>query len=321
MKRAFLNAIVFLGIAVLCSPAFGANPARPGTLNYVEGTAFLNGQQVTDKQVGTADLNEGEELNTTKGKVEILLTPGVYLRVGDNSTVKMISPDLMRTQVELERGQAGVEVDQIYPQNNLDIVDGGVQTRLMKDGFYEFDANQPDLKVFSGKASVEVGDGKYKTIKGNHEFALAAENGKQLAKEKPASFNTSSAKDELYQWSNLRSEYLAQANNQIAGTYAYASGFVPGWYWNPYGWDYTFIGVDPFFSPFGWGFYGPWWGGVYGPGFYGGRVHVGHPGPWREGLDASAGFHGEGFHGSSFPSGGFRGGGGFAGGHGAGGMR
>jgi hypothetical protein len=30
--------------------------------------------------------------------------------------VKMITPDLTRTQIELENGQAGVEVDQIYRQ-------------------------------------------------------------------------------------------------------------------------------------------------------------------------------------------------------------
>ena len=38
-----------------------------------------------------------------------------------------------------------------------------------------------------------------------------------------------------------------------------APGFYPGWYWDPYMWDYTFLGWDPFFSPFGWGFY-PWGG-------------------------------------------------------------
>jgi hypothetical protein len=221
--------------------------------------------------------------------------------------------------VEIERGQAAVEVDQIYPANNLDIIDDGVQTRLLKDGIYEFEANRPDVKVFNGRASVEMDDGKYKTVKDHHEFALAPEDGKQLAKEKPASFDTDSAKDDLYQWSNLRSEYLAQANNQIAGAYAYAPGFVPGWYWNPYGWDYTFIGVDPFFSPFGWGFYPPWGVGFYGygRGYYGGGVRVGRPGPWRGAGTPNAGLRGEGgFHG-----GGFHGGGGFAGGHGGGGVR
>ena len=36
-------------------------------------------------------------------------------------------------------------------------------------------------------------------------------------------------------------------------------------------WDYTYLGWDPFYSPFGWGFYpfGGFYGGYYGGGFYG----------------------------------------------------
>jgi hypothetical protein len=39
---------------------------------------------------------------------------------------------------------------------------------------------------------------------------------------------------------------------------------------------YTFFGPDPFFSPFGWGFYPPWfYGGFFGGGFYGGGFYRG----------------------------------------------
>ena len=36
-----------------------------------------------------AELNTGDVLDTAQGKAEILLTPGVFLRVGDNSEVRM----------------------------------------------------------------------------------------------------------------------------------------------------------------------------------------------------------------------------------------
>jgi hypothetical protein len=309
-----ITTIALAGAALVLGPAaFGANVARPGTVNYVEGAAYLDGQRVTGKSVGSVDLNPGDELTTQQGKAEILLTPGVFLRLDDNSAVKMISPDLMRTQVELERGRAGVEVDQIYPQNNLDIVDAGVSTQLLKNGFYEFNADQPTAMVFDGKAAVEVGDGKYREVKSHHELALVAESAagpsdKPLAKEKPASFDVSAAKDDLYNWSSLRSQYLAQANNQIAGEYASGPGFVPGWYWDPYMWDYTYLGLGPFYSPFGFGFYPYGWaGGWYGGGRYGyrGIGHMGAP---------VGGFAGGGFHGG----GGVAGGGGF---HGGGGRR
>ena len=323
--------IALAGAGLLLAPAaFAENVARPGTLNYVEGAAYLNGQQVTDKSVGSADLNPGQELTTQQGKAEVLLIPGVFLRLDDNSAVKMITPDLTHTEVALERGRAGIEVDEIHPENRLDIVDAGVTTQLVKNGYYEFNADQPTAMVFDGKAAVEVGDGKYKTVKSHHEFALVATgpNDKPLAKEKPVDFDVNAAKDDLYNWNSLRSQYLAEANNQIAGEYAEGPGFDPGWYWDPYMWDYTFIGGGPFYSPFGWGFYpfgwGGWGGGWYGGGWYGGRGlhgrygyrgtgHVGgpvHPAPAR-------GFHGGGFHGGGF-GGGFHGGGGFQGGGGGG---
>jgi hypothetical protein len=264
------------------APAYGSNSipdaaqaqgtAGPGTVNYVEGTALLDGTALNRNDVGRAYLEPGEVLSTNTGKAEVLLTPGVFLRLDDNSAVKMISPDLTKTQVEVDRGRVAVEVDQIFPQNDLQIVDGGVATRLLKPGFYEFNANQPTATVFEGKAEVNEDDGKWKEIKNHHQVRLVAS-----AQLKSTGFDTRDSEDEFYNWSSLRSQYLAESNNQIAAEYAGATGFAPGWYWDPYMWDYTFIGLGPYWSPFGFGFYPPWgwyggyWGGgFYGRGFYGG---------------------------------------------------
>src|SRR5215831_18442064 len=106
--------------AVLSVPAWGADTdnrhnAVPGTLNYVEGQASIDNQTLDSKSVGDAELQNGQILETGNGKAEILLTPGVYLRIGDNSSVKMVSANLTNTQLALDRGQAMLEVDQIYP--------------------------------------------------------------------------------------------------------------------------------------------------------------------------------------------------------------
>ena len=289
--------------------AFGANPARPGTVNYIEGEATLDGNQLNEQNVGSADLNAGDVLETGAGKVEVLLTPGIFLRIGDHSAVKMISPDLTLTQVELERGRAGVEVDEIYPQNDIQVLDGGVATQLLKTGYYEFDANHPTLLVFKGKAAVALGDKRYEVVKGGREMVLAPGAWANRVK-----FNTNDAEDDLYNWSSLRSEYLAEANNQIAGEYAGVDGFYPGWYWDPYMWDYTFIGGGPFWSPFGFGFYPPWgwYGGYWGGGFYGrgfgGRGFGGHGGFGHGGFGHGGFGHG-GFGHGGFGGGGFHGGG------------
>jgi hypothetical protein len=297
-----LTTIALLGIGVLCTPAFGANSARPGTLNYIEGVAYLEGKQLNQKDVGSIELNAGEILTTQQGKVEILLIPGVFLRVGDHSSVKMISPDITLTQVELLQGRVGVEADEVYPQNDLQVIDGGVTTQLVKTGYYEFEAQPATAMVFKGKAAVEVGDGKYKVVKDHHEFTLA-----EGLKEKSVNFDAHGTQDELYNWSSLRSEYLAEANNQIAGDYSGVSGFDPGWYWDPYMSDYTFVGMGPFWSPFGFGFYPPWWGGYYG-GYYGGRMYG--RGPYGRGIGSrgygNRGYGGGGFGGGSHGGGGHR---------------
>ncbi len=324
--------IVLLAAGAISASAFGAIPARPGAVNYIEGAAYLDGRQLNSHDVGAATLNAGDELTTQQGRAEVLLTPGVFLRLGDDSAVKMISPDITLTQVELEHGHAGVEVDEIFKQNDLQVIDSGVATQLVQNGYYEFNANPATVKVFNGKAAVEVNAGKYKVLKNDHEFALAeGTDGKPLAKEKAEKFNAKANEDPLYNWSSLRSEYLAEDNDQIAPEYAGAEAFAPGWYWDPYAWDYTYIGLNPFYSPFGWGFYGPWggfYGGYYGGGFYGhdrfhghggvgaprgGPVHGVFPGGggYRGGgLRASNGFSGGSFHGGGFGGGGFHGGGG-----------
>lgn len=300
--------IAAAGLGMLALPAFGADvpgpaapaePARPGTVNYIEGAAFVDGRPVNDQNVGSIALNPGEELSTGAGKAEILLTPGIFLRVDDQSAIKMISPDLTRTQVELEKGRAAVEVDQIFPQNMIQIIDGGVTTQLMKTGYYEFDANQPEAMVFDGRAEVQLAGNKWETVKAHHELALVADG----AHEKTADFNAHPDHDDLYNWSSLRSHYLAEANNQIAGEYAYGPGFNPGWYWDPYMFGYTYLGWDPFFSPFGWGFY-PWGGfyggwGFHGRGwFHGGRGYYGgHTFEGGRGFEGGHTFTGGGFHG------------------------
>ena len=311
--KLLLTTIALLGICTLSAPISGEQIGRPGTVNYLEGSAYLDGRQLNPRDTGNIQMNAGDTLRTTTGKAEILLTPGVFLRLDDGSSVKMISPDLTPTKVELVGGRAAVEVDQLFKQNDLQITDAGVTTHLVKEGFYEFDANHPTAMVFQGEAVVDQGDGRLKNLKEHHEMALVP--GAVL---KPAKIDLHEAQDSFYNWSSLRSEYLAEANNQIAGQYAGAAGFVPGWYWDPYMLDYTFVGMGPYWSPFGFGFYPPWgwYGGVWRGGNYGGRYYGrgGYGARGYAGGYAGHAYAGGGFHGSvGAAGGGFHGGGG--GGH------
>jgi FecR protein len=349
----------FFLAAILSAPAWAdvasAQSAVPGTLNYVEGQVSIGDRALNSKSIGTAELQPGESLVTEKGKAEVLLTPGVFLRIGNNSSVKMVSPSLTDTEVEVDRGHAMIEVAEIHPENSLRVDEDGTATQLLKTGLYDFNRNQRELRVFDGKAFVESGH-EHVDVKGGREITLASNDLSKARKFDKKSYE----EGDLFRWSSLRSGYLAEANVDAAGMYAQNGWGGLGWwgsdwYWDPWFDAFTFIPGDGiFYSPFGWGFYSPWWvydapffgygygwGGYgygYGYGHYyhhfstdarnwGGGSHyvTGHS--YAHGIYHGAGSTGRGFHSGPsmassgrgfgrFGGGGFRGGGGFHGGGG-----
>ena len=251
----------FFLAALLSVPAWSDTDNRqavPGTLNYVEGQASIGDQTLDSKSIGAAELGNGQTLETKNGKAEILLTPGVYLRLGSNSSAKMVSNSLTDTQVMVNSGEAMLEVDELYKQNNIRISQPGADTRIVKTGLYDFDAGNQAVRVFDGKAVVAANDHET-TLKKNRELTL------NTSDVKATEFNkkTVAQSDDLYRWSSLRSQYLSEANMSTAQMYFvngwYGPGWWgPGWYWNPWFAGFTFLpGAGYFYSPFGWGFYSP----------------------------------------------------------------
>ena len=336
MRMRWFNAFVSFPLAVLfCGAAWASvpntNSAVPGTLNYVEGNASIGSQDLNSKSIGSAELQPGQSLTTAQGKAEVLLTPGVFLRLGDNSEVKMVSPSLTNTEVQVERGNAMIEVAEIHPENDLRVSAAGTTTRLLKTGLYDFNMRQDELRVFDGQAKVENGREDVK-VKGSHEIMLAPNE-----KNKSHKFDKKEYEEgDLYRWSSLRSSYLAEANVDEASNYMNSSwGPGPGWwgtgwYFDPYFDAFTFMPGDGiFYSPFGWGFYSPWM--VYDAPFYGygyggyhhfsDNYHHWGPGTHYVAGDYAHGiYHGPGARMRSGPVGiargfgGFRGAGGYRGG-------
>ncbi len=234
--------------------------AVPGTLNYVEGQASIDGRAVSRKSAHATRLADNQVLDTADGNAELLLTPGVFFRLGHNSEARMVSNGLADTRVELTKGQAMLEVDELYKENNLDIIDNGVSTHIAKKGLYEFDTDPPAVKVLDGQARV-YDHGREIKVKGSHEIMLAA------GSLKPAKFEKDAAEQApLYRWSKLRSDYESQANVDVAQTIFVNGGgwYGPGWYWDPFWSSYAFLpGAGYLINPFGWGFYSPGWVGAY----------------------------------------------------------
>jgi len=283
-----------------------SRPAQPGTVNYVEGQASIDNQPLSANSVGSVQLQAGQSLNTQAGKVEVLLVPGTFLRVADDSSVKMVSPGLANTEVEIDKGRAMVEATDINKNNDIRVDVNGVTIRVLQNGLYDFDSNQSTIRVFKGKAEVVVNDQKIDLGK-ERELVLNAN-----AKPKAEDFDARKYEDDFFRWSALRSGYLSEASVDQARIYVNGGpGWLgPGWYWDPWFSCYTFIpGAGVFYSPFGWAFYSPF--AVYRtPFFYGG--YRGRPHgfgdyhyPYGHGIEPHGGFRG--------PVGGFHGGGGFHG--------
>jgi hypothetical protein len=265
-------ALVFLATTGLAAADAGnSNMPPPGTLNYVEGQVYAQGQEQTPKSVGSTYLGPGQVMDTGNGYAEILLTPGVYLRLGNQSAVRMLSPGLANTQVELTKGAAMLEVDELFNENNLSVVVDGAPTRIEKKGLYEFNASQPAVKVLDGEATAYIGDRGFKLKKG-HELVLAAGQAPVHHKFDAAQVES----DPLYRWSKLRSEYATEANVDEGNALMAAGGWWgPGWYWDPFWADFAFMpGWGLGWGPFGFPFFSPWYVG-YAPyyGFYGGFYH------------------------------------------------
>ena len=73
-RLAFIS-ILFLS-AIVPRTAWSQNPlpARPGSINYVEGQAAIGSDTLSATSIGSVELGKDQILTTQAGKVEILLT-------------------------------------------------------------------------------------------------------------------------------------------------------------------------------------------------------------------------------------------------------
>ncbi len=223
--------------------------ARSGAVHYVEGRVFLGDEAVASKFGQFPEIKENGLLRTAEGRAEVLLTPGVFLRMGENSSVKMITNRLIDTRLELVTGMVLVECVELLKDNAVTFVVGNTAVSLRKHGLYRLDAEPALLRVFSGEALVESGDGRV-TVKGGKQLPLG---GVVLAEK----FDTKTG-DPLYRWSRRRSEYLALANISASRSLSHQGWDTSGWRWNPYFGMMTFIPCGrSYFSPFGYTYWSP----------------------------------------------------------------
>lgn len=256
--------------------------AKAGGVNAVTGRATMRAhgesewQQLTIKE----DLEAGDIVRTSNdGRVEMLLNPGSYLRIGENSEVELSDNSLQNLEVRLIRGIAIVEATGFDGAELLiNITTPHMRMAIVRKGLYRVSVvpgDATELIVRKGRVMLEGShtkvDGGNKVVFSNSTFSVA--------KLRDADKNP----DNLEAWSKDRAKTVAQANrgfnrrdislamlgfNRGWGRFSPRSSGI--WMFNSRYGCYTFLPfAGDWVSPYG-ASYGSFYGG-YCCGSYGGR--------------------------------------------------
>jgi hypothetical protein len=250
---------ILAGFSLACSVAWAQSviSARSGTVHYIEGKVLVNGQEVESKFGKFPEIKDGEVFRTEEGRAEVILTPGVFLRLGENSSVSMLSSRLTDTRMEVLGGSALIECAELLKDNALTFRFQDKTILFQKKGLFRIDSDPARLRVYNGEAVV-VAQGATTTVKEGREVGL---NGVLLAAQR---FNKEEAEDSLYVWAKRRAGYLAMANVSAArkiqsSGYGLNSWTSSGWFWNPYFGMFTYLPLRGIYtSPFGYQFWSPY---------------------------------------------------------------
>ncbi|MBV9401027.1 MAG: FecR domain-containing protein [Bryobacterales bacterium] len=180
-----------------------------GLVYFFEGSVFIADQPLEQKFGKFPEIGEGRELRTQHGRAEILLTPGVFLRIGENSSMRMMSSKLVDTQVELLSGSAILEANEARADNTVTLSHKNWQVRLPQNGVYRIDSDPAQLQVYKGKVEVSSNDNTALVAVKEGETLPFAE---VLLPEK----TVAAANDPFKNWAMSRSQTIVADNNTAA---------------------------------------------------------------------------------------------------------
>jgi len=276
--------------------------AKAGGINAVTGQAAMHPKGETGWQqlTVTDDLETGDRVRTASdGRVEILLNPGSYLRLGGDSEVELSDNSLANLELKLLRGTAIVEATGIQEtQLMINISTPHARLAIDRQGLYRLNVVPEDAtELIVRKGRVILAD-SHTMVKGGNKVvfsATAVSVAKLTGEEKKLEKEVA-----VEQWSKERAETLAKANSRLnprSLNSAFSSfgsdisafnafGRSGLWLYNSRAGCYTFL-------PFGYGSISPYGLSytttVYG-GFTGGGGYYGRPGIYTNGGNASNGY-------------------------------
>lgn len=237
--------------------------AKAGGINAITGQADVHpkGEAEWQQLSITDDLDSGDRVRTANdGRVEILLNPGSYLRVGGDSEVELLNNALDNLEVRLLRGTAIVEATGADGlELNINISTPHTKLAIVRQGLYRLNVIPNDAtELIVRKGRVILSDSHTK-VKGGNKVVFSATNVSvaKLSKE------DKKVEEGVENWSKQRAETLAKANRRINDRMM-TSAFASFRDWDPFSrsaglWFYNHSAGCYTFLPF---YYG--WGSPYG---------------------------------------------------------
>jgi hypothetical protein len=155
-------ACAFSSLAAVAALALPANAqsviaTHAGLIHFFEGPVYLGDQPLESHPGKFPSVPQGVILRTEEGRAEVLLSPGVFLRVGQHSAIRMIANDLADTQVELQAGSAIVDSAEPNPGTSVTLFYKNWRVHFLQKGGYRIDSSPPRLWVREGEAEVFAG--------------------------------------------------------------------------------------------------------------------------------------------------------------------
>jgi len=236
--------------------------AKAGHVNFVEGSVGIVRKEGRSGLLLRGDkLAIGDRVSTgADGKVEILLNPGSFVRLGGLSAFEFESTDLDDLQLRIDSGSAILEV---YATEDFTV---SIQTpkafyKLVSTGVYRIDVpERGDTRLAVWKGLAEVGeDGEL--VKAGL-AATTGSNGTPAV----AKFDRDE-KDAFDIWSKQRGKELTKVNARLRNV-DLRPGLINSWgsEWNVFGSFGLWI-FDPFFGGYSFLPFGHRWRSPYGFGY------------------------------------------------------
>ena len=224
--------------------------AKAGGINFVTGRVMMRRKGESREQALTSDDNlwTGDSVTTgVGGRVEVLLNPGSYMRVDENSEVELTDATLDNLLVTLVKGRVVVEVT---GGDNVELMLGintpHTQALITRGGIYRFNVLPGDAtEIVVRKGRLVLDKGTPNELKSGRKIRIGR-GALEVAK------SDKKDQDDLDLWSKDRAETLARANRRLERR-TLLSAFSDYTWGDMYGWGQS----SPRFGSLGLWVYNP----------------------------------------------------------------